>query len=146
MGGINGMFAELDRDATVARLRAGKAHWCGMKRVEGRWPYGEHPSREYDAERAIVARIRELHAKGISSRAIVKLLSAEGTRTRYGCEFHRSCRTSRLRCRIGCNDCGSTRPSRANLFASIRSFLRLRRFDPSIRRGLATSTSCPSPR
>src|SRR6516162_7068713 len=57
----------------------------------------------------------------------------------------KSCRTSRLRCLIGCNDCGSTRPSRANFFASIRSFLRLRRFDPSISRGLATTTSCPSP-
>src|ERR1039458_8820695 len=55
----------------------------------------------------------------------------------------RSCRTSRLRCCIGCNDCGSTRPNRANLLASIRSFFRLRRFDPSINRGLATSTSCP---
>jgi len=41
---------------------------------------------------------------------------------------------------------GSTRPNRASLFASIRSFLRLRRFDPSINRGLATSTSCPQPR
>src|ERR1035437_4460102 len=30
----------------------------------------------------------------------------------------RSCRTSRLRCCIGCNDCGSTRPNRANLLAS----------------------------
>src|SRR6266571_4911757 len=57
----------------------------------------------------------------------------------------RSCRTSRLRCCIGCNDCGSTRPNRANLLASIRSFFRLRRFDPSINRGLATSTSCPQP-
>src|ERR1035441_4085770 len=57
----------------------------------------------------------------------------------------RSCRTSRLRCCIGCNDCGSTRPNRANLLASIRSFFRFRRFDPSINRGLATSTSCPQP-
>jgi hypothetical protein len=55
----------------------------------------------------------------------------------------RSWRTSRLRCRIGYNDCGSTRPKRANLWASMRSLLRLRRFDPSINRGLATSTSCP---
>jgi len=90
MGGVNGMLAEMDRDATVARLRAGKAHWRGTKRVEGRWPYGEHPSREYDAERSIVARIQELHASGISSRAIAKRLNAEGTRTRYGCEFYRS--------------------------------------------------------
>ena len=58
----------------------------------------------------------------------------------------RSCRTSRLRCWIGYTDSGSTRPKRANLFAWIRSFLRLRRFDPSINRGLATNTSCPQPR
>ena len=55
----------------------------------------------------------------------------------------RSCRTSALRCCIGCNDCGSTRPNRANLFASIRSFFRLPPFDLSINRGLATNTSCP---
>src|SRR5215467_3257326 len=55
----------------------------------------------------------------------------------------RSCRTSLLRCFIGNNDCRSTRPSRASLRASIRSFLRLPRFIPSIRRGLATSTSWP---
>lgn len=90
MGGVNGMLAEMDRDATVARLRAGKMHWRGTKRVEGRWPYGEHPSHDYDAERAIVARIYELHARGVSSRAIAKQLNAEGTRTRYGCEFYRS--------------------------------------------------------
>ncbi len=54
-------------------------------------------------------------------------------------------RTSRLRCRIGYNDCGSTRPNHANLFASMRSLLRLRRFDPSINRGFATNTSCPPP-
>jgi len=40
MGGVNGMLAEMDRDATVARLAAGKAYWRGKKRVEGRWPYG----------------------------------------------------------------------------------------------------------
>jgi hypothetical protein len=57
----------------------------------------------------------------------------------------RSWRTSRLRCCIGCSDWGSTRPSRASLLASTRSFLRLRRFDPSISRGFATSTSCPQP-
>src|SRR5882762_4337732 len=50
MGGVNGMLAEMDRDATVARLQAGKKHWRGRKRVEGRWPYGQHPSHEYDAE------------------------------------------------------------------------------------------------
>jgi len=50
MGGVNGMLAELDRDATVARLAAGKAYWRGKRRVEGRHPYGEHPMRDYDGE------------------------------------------------------------------------------------------------
>jgi DNA invertase Pin-like site-specific DNA recombinase len=87
MGGVNGMLAEMDRDATVARLQQGKKHWRGTKRVEGRWPYGEHPSHEYDAEHQVVARIRVLKASGVSSYAIAKLLNAEGARTRYGCEF-----------------------------------------------------------
>src|SRR3984893_1607677 len=59
MGGVNGMLAEMDRDATVARLQAGKKHWRGTKRVEGRHPYGRHPSHDYDAEHAVVARIRK---------------------------------------------------------------------------------------
>jgi len=88
MGGVNGMLAEMDRDATVARLAAGKKHWrASGKRVEGRWPYGEHPSHEYDAERAVVARIEDMRASGVSSYAIARSLNAEGTRTRYGKEF-----------------------------------------------------------
>jgi len=84
MGGVNGMLAEMDRDATVARLQAGKAHWRGMKRVEGRWPYGQHPSHDYDAEHAVVGQIRECKASGISSYEIARRLNAQGTRTRYG--------------------------------------------------------------
>lgn len=87
LGGVNGMLAEMDRDATVARLSAGKAHWRGQKRVDGRWPYGEHPSHEYDAERAVVARIKKFKASGLSSYAIAHKLNAEGTRTRYSKEF-----------------------------------------------------------
>lgn len=87
MGGVNGMLAEMDRDATVARLAAGKKQWRGKRRVEGRWPYGEHPSHEYDAEHAVVARIRKQKASGVSSYAIAKQLNAQGTRTRYGKEF-----------------------------------------------------------
>jgi len=87
MGGVNGMLAEMDRDATVSRLAAGKKQWRSQRRVDGRWPYGEHPSREYDAERAVVTRICQMHADGISSYGIAKTLNAEGTRTRYGCEF-----------------------------------------------------------
>jgi site-specific DNA recombinase len=87
MGGVNGMLAEIDRDATVSRLTAGKKQWRGHRRVDGRWPYGEHPSHEYDGERAVVARIRQMHADRMSSYAIAKQLNKEGTRTRYGCEF-----------------------------------------------------------
>lgn len=87
MGGVHGMLAEMDRDATVARLQAGKKHWRGTKRVEGRWPYGGHPAHQHDAERAIVARVRALKAQGVSSYAVAKTLNAEGVRTRYGKEF-----------------------------------------------------------
>jgi DNA invertase Pin-like site-specific DNA recombinase len=87
MGGVNGMLAEMDRDATVSRLAAGKNLWRDTKRVDGRWPYGEHPMHEYDSERAIVARVRQMNADGVSAYAIAKALNTEGTRTRYGCEF-----------------------------------------------------------
>lgn len=87
MGGVNGMLAEMDRDATVARLAAGKKLWRGKRRVEGRWPYGQHPSHDYDAEHAVVARIRKQKASGVSSYAIARTLNANGIRTRYGKEF-----------------------------------------------------------
>ena len=81
------MLAEMDRDATIARLQAGKAFWRGKKRVEGRHPYGEHPMREYDGERAVVTRIQGLKQSGVSHYAIAKVLNEEGIQTRYGCQF-----------------------------------------------------------
>src|SRR5262249_13524902 len=87
MGGVNGMLAEMDRDATVKRLAEGKRQWRGQRRVDGRWPYGEHPSHEYDGERAVVARIQQMNAEGVSMYRIAKTLNAEGIRTRYGREF-----------------------------------------------------------
>jgi DNA invertase Pin-like site-specific DNA recombinase len=88
MGGVNGMLAEMDRDATVARLAAGKSHWRGQRRVEGRWPYGEHPDHDkYTKEQVIITRIREMHAEGATAYRIAKTLTAEGIRTRYGREF-----------------------------------------------------------
>lgn len=87
MGGVNGMLAEMDRDATVARLAAGKKQWRGQKRVDGRWPYGEHPSHEYDAEREVVARIQKMHAKGMTTYRIAKTLNEEGVLTRYDCKW-----------------------------------------------------------
>jgi DNA invertase Pin-like site-specific DNA recombinase len=84
MGGVNGMLAEMDRDATVARLAAGKAQWRGKRRVEGRWPYGQHPSHDYDNERDTVLRITSWKAEGVSNCEIVRRLNSEGSRTRYG--------------------------------------------------------------
>jgi DNA invertase Pin-like site-specific DNA recombinase len=84
MGGVNGMLAEMDRDATVARLAAGKAFWRGKKRLEGQYYYGEHPLREYDAERAVVARVQALKVVGGSNYGIAKTLNAEGIKTRHG--------------------------------------------------------------
>jgi DNA invertase Pin-like site-specific DNA recombinase len=87
-GGINGLVAEMDRNQTVKRLREGKLYWRKRgKRVEGRWPYGEHPSREFDSERSVFERIRKTHSKGVSSYAIAKSLNDEGTHTRDGKEF-----------------------------------------------------------
>src|SRR6266849_1040314 len=97
MGGVGGMLAEMDRDATVARLQAGKAFWRGKKRVEGRHPYGSHPLREYDGERAVVTRIQALKVGGASCYGIVKTLNAEGIRTRYGCQFTVTAITNILR-------------------------------------------------
>lgn len=86
-GGIQGLMAEMDHASTVARLQAGKARWRKERRVEGRWPYGEHPARQYDAERGIVARICDMHAAGRSSYAIAQRLNTEGITTRYGKRF-----------------------------------------------------------
>ena len=96
MGGVNGMLAEMDRDATVARLSAGKAQWRGQKRVDGRWPFGEHPSHEYDGEREIVSRIKALKTAGVSSYAIAKQLKCRRVRTHAMARISRprACRTS----------------------------------------------------
>lgn len=63
-GGINGLLAEMDRRKIVDRLAAGKHMHRGAKRVDGRHPFGEHPSREFDWEREIVRRIRQMHTDG----------------------------------------------------------------------------------
>jgi DNA invertase Pin-like site-specific DNA recombinase len=82
-GGFEGLMAEMDYKATIERLAAGKRANRGIKRVEGRWPYGEHPRHEYDGEREVVKRILKMRAKGESVYAIAKTLNEEGARTRY---------------------------------------------------------------
>lgn len=87
MGGVNGLLAEMDRDATVARLAAGKAQWRGKRRVDGRWPYGQHPHHDFDCERATVTRITAWHSEGVSKYKIAHTLNTEGVKTRYGSPF-----------------------------------------------------------
>jgi site-specific DNA recombinase len=87
-GAIYGMTAEMDHRKIVERLTAGKKHWRALgKRVEGRWPYGEHPERQYDAERVVVERICKMHAEGVNLYGIAKQLNTEGIKTRYGFKF-----------------------------------------------------------
>lgn len=87
-GAIYGMTAEMDHRKIVERLSAGKAHWRAQgKRVEGRYPYGESPYREHDAEREVVKRIQKMHADGVNIYKIAKALNDDGIRTRYGKEF-----------------------------------------------------------
>ena len=84
MGGVNGMLAEMDRDADGGA----SCRWQSFlarkkKRLEGQYHYGEHPLREYDAERAVVARVQVLSVS-MSSYAIATILNSEGIRTRHG--------------------------------------------------------------
>jgi site-specific DNA recombinase len=84
-GGIQGLMSELDRNAIVARLAAGKAQHAKFgKRVNGRYPYGEHPLREYDSEREVVKRLRQMHSESRTLNAIARTLNVEGIVTRYG--------------------------------------------------------------
>ncbi len=87
-GGFNAMMAEDDRNRTIERLAAGKkiARAEG-KRVEGRWPYGDSPYVEHNAEREVVKRICKMSADGLGSRRIAAMLNKDGVRTRYGKEF-----------------------------------------------------------
>ena len=74
MGGVNGMLAEMDRDATVARLAAGKriAREKG-KRTDGVYPYGSDPRRP--GETAVLHKMRELRASGATCYAISEHLN-----------------------------------------------------------------------
>jgi DNA invertase Pin-like site-specific DNA recombinase len=88
MGGVNGMLAEMDRDQTIARLAAGKriAKAAG-KRTDGAWPFGMHPSRDYEQEKGVVERIIKMRDAGVTVYGIAKQLTTEGLRTRSGHEF-----------------------------------------------------------
>lgn len=87
-GGMHAIISEMDRNTLVARLKAGKeiARTQG-KRVEGQYPYGQSPLAIHDGEKAVIARILKMHADGLGTRRIAKMLNKSGVRTRQGKEF-----------------------------------------------------------
>ena len=88
MGGVNGMLAEMDRNATVARLAAGKAiAKAEGKRTDGQYPYGESPLACHSGETAVIERICKMSADGLGLRRIAAMLTKDGVRTRNGKEF-----------------------------------------------------------
>jgi DNA invertase Pin-like site-specific DNA recombinase len=89
---MRGIFAELDKDLAVARMRAGKraarekdpAH-----RTNGRAPYGyradpEHPGSllPVPSEQEVIAFVRKRHKQGASVRAIARELNDQGLTSR----------------------------------------------------------------
>jgi site-specific DNA recombinase len=87
-GGVGALMSEMEHTQIVSRLARGKE----IKRaqggkVAGLYPYGAHPNVAYAHERAIVIRVTDLKAAGMSNYAIAAKLNAEGLRTRYGKEF-----------------------------------------------------------
>jgi DNA invertase Pin-like site-specific DNA recombinase len=87
-GRIRGMLAEMEHSKIVKHLADGKrlAREKG-KRVDGRGPYGEHPLHEYDREREVVARVRQMNAEDISSYRIALTLNTGAIVTRTGSPF-----------------------------------------------------------
>jgi DNA invertase Pin-like site-specific DNA recombinase len=84
-----GVFAQLERGLTAARMRAGRRR----KAARGGFAYGAPPYGQRavagelvddPAEQQVIARIRELHAAGASLRQIARTLNAEGMRPRRG--------------------------------------------------------------
>jgi DNA invertase Pin-like site-specific DNA recombinase len=84
-----GVFAQLERGMTAARMRAGRRR----KAARGGFAYGAPPYGKRavhgelvddPAEQQVIARIRELHTGGVSLRQIARTLNAEGVRPRRG--------------------------------------------------------------
>ena len=88
MGGVNGMLAEMDREATIKRLAAGKAIAKALgKRTDGRYAYGEHPLAMYGAEKDVIRVVMDRTEKGQSRYAIAKELNEKCVQTRMGKQF-----------------------------------------------------------
>jgi DNA invertase Pin-like site-specific DNA recombinase len=86
---VVGVWAQLERGTTAARMQAGRRR----KAARGGFAYGAPPYGKRavhgelvddPAEQQVIARIRELHAAGMSLRQIARTLDAEGVRPRRG--------------------------------------------------------------
>lgn len=81
-------FAEYERAVIAARTRAALAVKRARGESTGEAPYGWRTAGTalvaHAAEQAVIVRVRALRASGLSIRAIVAALNAEGVRTRSG--------------------------------------------------------------
>ena len=82
---IQGIFAELDKNMTIAKLRKARERLrTANGKCEGRKAYGAYDLQEQD----ILRRIQELASKGIWPHNIATILTQEGLPTRYGKRWH----------------------------------------------------------
>ncbi len=88
-----GVFAQLERSMLVKRMKNGRA----TKAEQGGFAYGSPAFGQASqdkalvpntAEQAVIARIREMDAKGDSIRAICAALNAEGIPSKRGGKWH----------------------------------------------------------
>lgn len=86
---VQGVFAELEKNQLVRRLKKGRDKTRQLTgRCEGRRPYGDS-----EAEQAVIRRIRAMRRrrrngmKGMTLQAIADRLNSEGIRTRDGLQW-----------------------------------------------------------
>ena len=81
---IFGAIAQYEKAMIVAKLRAARQRMkAKVGRCEGRKPYGET-----DAERAVIARMRQMRTEGMSHRAIADALTSESVSARLAQRWH----------------------------------------------------------
>jgi site-specific DNA recombinase len=79
-----GVFAELDRESIVFKLRAARQRTREETgRCEGRKPYGHR-----DGEADVLNRMRDMHAAGQNWESIARTLNADGVKTRSGGQWY----------------------------------------------------------
>ena len=94
MRGMIDLFAEYERHIIKARITVALGHKRSKgERISRHVPYGKQLAadgthlEDHEAEQAIIARARDLHAAGLSSRAIATRLAERGLYSRVGTVF-----------------------------------------------------------